>query len=132
MLDVGVQNTIVFARWQRGYNGSAVQSFEIWGRLSHQDDDSWRKIDGIASQDEESKKFQLSSLFNAEDIPKEDKVTFLFSVCATNMYGRSGFSQLVKVVILPSERKKLIAGEPVLKKFILGGLNRLLKLNRIT
>ena len=125
-LEIGVQNTIVFARWQRGYDGGAVQSFEIWGRLGHKDDDSWRRIEGIASQPKElseSKKFQLTSLFEDEDIPKDDKVTYFFSARAKNMYGQSGFSRVVKVVILPSEQEDVVAGE-LIPKFILGKLKR--------
>ena len=123
-LEIGVQSTIVFARWQRGYAGGAVQSFEIWGRLGHQKDDakSWRKIEGIVSQTRmksENKKFQLSSLFENEDIPQNDKVTYFFSVRATNMYGRSGFSRVVKVVILPSEKQEVVAGA-LIAGYILG------------
>ena len=121
MIEVSVESGVVFARWLRAYDGGSPQSFEIWGRLASEDDFSWKKIDGIQSNIKEKtefKQFQLSSLF--KNVPQNTKVTYFFSVRATNVRGGSGFNKVGKVVILPSEKDVMVPG--TLNDFIVGEL----------
>ncbi|XP_066920078.1 uncharacterized protein [Clytia hemisphaerica] len=111
LIEVSVESGVVFARWLRAYDGGSPQSFEIWGRLASEDDFSWEKIDGIESnikQKTEFKQFQLSSLI--KNVPQNTKVTYFFSVRATNVRGGSGFKKVGKVVILPSEKDVMVPG----------------------
>lgn len=112
----------MFVRWKRGYAGGSNQSFEVWARMDHQDDYQWKKTEKIPSKPEnpsEGTRFQLSAMFK-NTIPQDVKVTYFFSVRATNERGASGFSYVVKVVILPSERSKSVPGS--LNQFIVGKL----------
>ena len=88
--------------------------------MGNEDDFSWKVIPGVDGKtvgESKKKEFQLSNLFG-KTLKEKVKLTYFFSVRATNERGASGFSKVAKVVVLPSEKDVFISG--TINKYIAG------------
>jgi len=118
--EAGVQKNVGLVRWQPSYDGGSNQTFEVWGRMGDEDDFSWKVIGDVKGKlvgESRKKNFMLSNMFS-KMAEEKMKLTYFFSVRATNERGSSGFSKVAKVVVLPSEKDKFVGG--TINKYIVG------------